>query len=164
MAHRIDPLTLPPRRAGVRADARFLGRWVLLGAAALMRGHWLGWLAVVPVLVGSGITLGLVVWFDVPLNLANFVAVPFLLGIGIDDGLHLATHYRHGDRSAGPGQVGVAIWRTTITTALGFGSLMATSSRGLQSLGVIAFTGVMACLLVSFLVMVPIVRWVGGSR
>ncbi len=129
---------------------------------ALTRGHWLGWLAVVPVLVGSGITLGLVAWFDVPLNLANFVAVPFLLGIGIDDGLHLASHYRHGDRSAGPGPVGVAIWRTTITTALGFGSLMATSSRGLQSLGVIAFTGVMACLLASFLVMVPLVRWVGA--
>lgn len=34
MAHRIEPLALPPLQAGVRADARFLGRWVLLGAAA----------------------------------------------------------------------------------------------------------------------------------
>lgn len=127
-------------------------------------GRWLGWLALTPVLIGTGVTLGVLVWFDVPLNLANFVAVPFVLGIGVDDGIHLANHFRRPDREGSLGDTGVAIWRTSMTTALAFGSLMTSSMRGLWSLGLIALVGVVACLLATLFVMLPLAKRLDGVR
>lgn len=131
---------------------------VVASTLLLVRGHWLGWLALLPVVIGTGITLGVLIWFDVPLNLANFVAVPFLLGIGVDDGIHVAHHFRRAERAEGLGDTAVAIWRTSVTTALAFGSLMTSSMQGLWTLGLITSVGVVACLLASFLVMVPLAR------
>ncbi|MEZ5966475.1 MAG: MMPL family transporter [Planctomycetota bacterium] len=132
---------------------------VVIVTLLMTRGHWLGWLALSPVVVGTGITLGLLAILDVPLNLANFVAVPFLLGIGVDDGIHVANHLRHAAPSSGLGDTGVAIWRTSATTALAFGSLMTSAMQGLWSLGLIALIGVLACYLASLFVMVPVVRY-----
>lgn len=137
---------------------------VVLSTLLLTRGHWLGWLALLPVLVGTGVTVGVLVWLDVPLNLANFVAVPFLLGIGVDDGIHIANHFRHAPPRAGLGDTGVAIWRASATTALAFGSLMTSSMQGLWSLGLIALVGVMACYFASLFVMLPIARRASGHR
>lgn len=143
---------------------------VLLTACALCmaRGHRLAWLALVPVLVGTGITVGVLVVFDIPLNLANFVAVPFLIGVGVDYGIHLANHLRAHPPVPGArialGATGVAIWHTGATTALGFGSLMTSSMQGLWSLGLIAFVGVLACLLASVLIVVPAARWFAPRR
>lgn len=144
---------------------------VVVCTLSMTRGHWLGWLALAPVLVGTGVTVGVLVVFGVPLNLANFVAIPFLLGIGVDDGIHLASHYRQRGRGAPLRDTGIAIWRTSVTTALAFGSLLTSSTRGLSSLGLIALVGVTSCYLASVFVMLPIARRFappqpsgGGSR
>ena len=138
---------------------------VLAVTLLLLRGHWLGLLAMVPVLLGTGITMGLLSFLDVPLNLANFVVVPFLIGIGVDDGIHLASRMGVAGVHAALGETGVAVWRTSATTALAFGSLVASTSPGLASLGLIALIGVLASWASSVLVFVPFARWVGrGSR
>jgi len=131
---------------------------VVVLAFLLTRGWSLTLLAVTPVVVGTSITVGALVLLDVPLNLANFIAIPFVLGIGADDGLHLASHYRECGARAAPGVVGIAICRTTVTTALGFGALLAAENPGLRSFGAIASVGVAVNLIVSFLVIVPLVR------
>ncbi len=129
----------------------------------LLRGHWLGLLAVVPVLLGTGITVGMLSLLDVSLNLANFVVVPFLIGIGVDDGIHIASRLGSAGLRAPLGETGVAVWRTSATTALAFGSLVTSSSPGLASLGLIALIGVLASWACSALVLVPLARWLGGK-
>ena len=82
-----------------------------------------------------------------------FVAIPFLLGIGVDDGVHLVARLREG---SGIAETGDAVVRTSVTTILGFGSLLFAATPGLSSLGFIAALGVSCCLCTSLLVLVPL--------
>jgi uncharacterized membrane protein YdfJ with MMPL/SSD domain len=115
----------------------------------------LGLVALVPVAAGLGISLGGLAFLGVPLHPGNFVAVPLILGLGVDDGIHLALRHREG------GSTGVtlhAIWRTSATTALGFGSLVTAQSPALASLGGIVLAGVLVCFAASALVLPPLLR------
>lgn len=118
---------------------------------AMARSLRAGLLALLPVTCGLAITLAVLVGFGVPLSLGNFVAIPFLLGIGIDDGVHLVARLRRPD-DGGLDRTAVAVVRTSVTTVLGFGSLVLSRSPGLASLGWIAVLGVTCCLMTSLLV------------
>ena len=84
------------------------------------------------------------------------MALPLIVGIGIDDGVHLL----HRWRIEGKGQIpriyastGRAILLTSLTTMLAFGSLMFSLYRGFASLGIAMFIGVGACFLTSVMVL-----------
>ena len=86
------------------------------------------------------------------LTMVNVIGLPLILGIGIDDGVHILHRY-HGE---GPGSLrkvftstGKAVLLTSITTMLAFGSLVFATYRGLGSLGSALFIGVATCLLTS---------------
>ncbi len=113
-------------------------------------------LSLVPTLAGIGITLGWMAFFEAPLHLGNFVAVPFLLGIGLDDGIHMVGRYREAQRlgSEQPTDevlrtTGYSVWRTSVTTFLGFGSLAFSATPGLSSLGLLLAVGIGVCFLTS---------------
>ena len=121
-------------------------------------------LACVPVLLGFAITLGFAAIAAIQLNPANFVALPMLLGIGVDDGIHYVARVRRGrDTHEGVGETPNAIWRTTSTTALGFGSLCLAESPGFASLGLLVIVGVFACLVATLLVL-PVLTGAVTSR
>lgn len=108
-------------------------------------------LAIFPPAIGMGITFGLLVILDIPLNAANLIILPLILGIGVDNGVHII----HDCRSqAGrvycttPSTIN-AIMLTSTTTMVGFGSMMIAAHRGLYSLGAVLTIGVGACLFVS---------------
>ena len=92
---------------------------------------------------------------EVPLHPGNFVAVPLILGLGVDDGIHLVLRHREGGGTAATMQ---AIWRTSITTAIGFGSLVTAQSPALASLGGIVLAGVLVCFAASALVLPPLLQ------
>lgn len=46
-------------------------------------------LAMFPPVVGLGITCGMLVILDIPLNPANLIILPLILGIGVDNGVHV---------------------------------------------------------------------------
>lgn len=142
------------RLAGISAAAVIA--LVLLSAGSL----WSGFLAMLPMLTGLGVTLGALALFDLPLHLGNFVAIPLVLGIGIDDGIHMVHRVR--EERAGTADVrpdhalqttGHSIWRTSATTSLAFGSLALATSPGLASLGVLLVLGVTACFVTSILLL-----------
>ena len=103
---------------------------VILMAGSLTAGLF----ALLPALCGLSITLAALAICEVPISLGNFVAIPFLLGIAVDDGVHLVSHLRH-RTTAGTGPTGVAVVRTSLTTVLAFGSLSLAQSPGLASMG-----------------------------
>lgn len=91
------------------------------------------------------------------LNLFNLVALPLLVGMGQDDALHILHRYRE----EGPGRLphtlretGGAVVLTTITTIIGFSSMLFVDHVGLHSLGWTVVLGMVFCLLAS-LTLVP---------
>ncbi|MDA1054795.1 MAG: MMPL family transporter [Planctomycetota bacterium] len=126
-------------------------------------------LAMLPMGLGLVQLLGLLGWLDIPLNPANMIVLPLILGIGIDDGVHVVHDaLRQGapDQSA-PDQsasyqrasyqisnaTASAVFLTSATTMIGFGSMMIASHQGLRSLGQVLTLGVFCCLVSSVLVL-----------
>jgi hopanoid biosynthesis associated RND transporter like protein HpnN len=108
-------------------------------------------LAILPPVVGMGITFGLLVILGIPLNPANLIILPLILGIGVDNGVHIIHDCRaQSDRvyCTAPSTIN-AIMLTSLTTMVGFGSMMIAAHRGLYSLGAVLTIGVGACLFVS---------------
>ena len=60
----------------------------------MFRGALSTILALVPLLVGSVWTLGMMVLFGVQFNMANLLFLPLIIGIGIDNGVHIMHSYR----------------------------------------------------------------------
>jgi len=119
-------------------------------------------LALLPMSVGLLQTLGLMGLLDIPLNQANMILLPLVLGIGIEDGIHLLHDLRgQGKHYRGAGNaVIVAVVVNSLTTMVGFGALMIASHRGLQSLGRV-LTLSMGCCLICSLLLPNLLRWGG---
>lgn len=112
-------------------------------------------LAILPVGFGALLMFGILGFNEIPLNPANMIVLPLILGIGIDDGVHVVHDYRRqrgGYRLGASTAAGIVV--TSLTTMIGFGSLMLAEHRGLASLGRVLTIGVACCLFTS-LVMLP---------
>lgn len=103
-------------------------------------------------LVMSGVCLwafmGLVGW---QWNLLNMMALPLLLGMGVDFSIHvqMALRRHDGDLALVRGSIGRALLLAGSTTVAGFGSLALSSNAGLASLGKVCGTGIVCAMLVS---------------
>ena len=109
-------------------------------------------LAALPTLLGLTQLFGLMGLLQIPLNPANVIVLPLVLGIGIDDGIHVVHDLR---RSANRRSLKTAttngIVMTSLTSMVGFGSLMLAQHEGLRSLGRVVTLGITCCLLSSTL-------------
>lgn len=93
--------------------------------------------------------------FKISFNMANFFAIPILIGIGIDAGIHLIHRIKNAKSLHPLGtSLGCGIFLTGISNAVGFGAMMIAKHRGIQSLGVIMTIGSMFVMFAA-LVVVP---------
>ena len=92
-------------------------------------------LTLVPLLVAGAVTLEICVLIGLPLNFANIVALPLLLGVGVAFKIYYVTAWRAGQNQ--PAAVGLtrAIFFSALTTATAFGSLWLSSHPGTASMG-----------------------------
>lgn len=114
-------------------------------------------ITMVPLVLTLYFTPGLMQLLNIPLNLFSILAFPLIIGIGIDGSIHLA-HRIMEQPDAIPIAVmhsGKAIITTTITTVLGFGSLILIQHPGMQSLGAATSMGLLTCLFFT-LVWIPL--------
>jgi len=111
--------------------------------------------ALAPFALAAVVTVGSMVVLDVPFNFANVIALPLLLGVGIDSGIHLVhrskagTHDRLLESATARG-----VLYSALTTIAGFGSLGFSPHPGAASMGVVLTIG-MTATLVSTLVALP---------
>jgi predicted RND superfamily exporter protein len=136
--------------------------WLMLDLGSLR----LVGLAMLPVAV-SLLQLGCVMaWLGLDFNPANLIALPLIMGIGLDDGVHVLHDFR-GDGSKNWYWPSAATLRalvlTSLTTMAGFGSLMLASHQGLASLGCLLVLGVALCLLNSLLLLPALLRSLSRS-
>ncbi len=77
-------------------------------------------------------------------NLLNVMALPLLLGAGVDYTIlmQLALRRHRGDVAATHREIGIALLLSSMTAAIGFGSLAWASNAGLASLGRICAVGI----------------------
>lgn len=125
------------------------------------------WVAL-PLFLGLYWMLGLLGLLGWRLNFLNFAALPITIGVGADYAANLMARLRHDAASASSGppkpladqlshivaDTGSAVSLCSLTTILGYGSLLLSRSRALQSFGRLANLGEAACLL-SALVVLP---------
>ena len=107
-------------------------------------------LAMIPPVAGGLMMFGILGLFHLDLNPANLIVLPLILGIGVDDGVHVVHDFRLQKGSYRPSSSTInAIVLTSLTTMVGFGSMLVASHRGLSSVGVVLVVGVGSCLFVS---------------
>lgn len=113
-------------------------------------------LAMVPLILGAVWMVGTMHLLGLQLTLVNLMGLPLILGIGIDDGVHILHRYRiegRGKIRAVFASTGKAVMLTSLTTMLAFGSLVFATYRGLGSLGMALFIGVGTCFLTSVIIL-----------
>ncbi len=124
-------------------------------------------LAALPLAVGATWMLGGMGWLDVHFNFANLVAVPLIIGVGIDHGVHIVSRLRYeGDEGMETvlRHTGRAILIASLTTMIGFGSLTLADHSGMRSLGIVLLLGVGACLLTSMVLLPNVLILLGLAR
>jgi hopanoid biosynthesis associated RND transporter like protein HpnN len=92
-------------------------------------------LTVVPLLLAGVITMELCVLIDLPLNFANIIALPLLLGIGVAFKIYYIMAWRAGQTNLLQSSLTRAVIFSSLTTATAFGSLWLSSHPGTSSLG-----------------------------
>ena len=92
-------------------------------------------LTLVPLLVAGAVTLEICVLIGLPLNFANIVALPLLLGIGVAFKIYYIVAWRSGRTNLLQSSLTRAIFFSALTTATAFGSLWLSSHPGTSSMG-----------------------------
>lgn len=125
-------------------------------------------LTLVPAAFGMLVVLAAMRLLDQQLNVINLIALPMLAGVGVDDGIFLvsiaARRKRDESLSSSKDRDDLlrdfstschAITMTSLTTALGFGSLMLTHTPAVRSLGLVLSIGMIGCWIGSVCLLAP---------
>ena len=105
------------------------------------------------------------VGLDLPFNLANVIALPLLLGVGVDSGIHMLTRARW--VNDGGSLVLSSSARCVVISALmitvSFGNLAFSQHPGTSSMGVLLTVGMITTLLATLLILAAMVRLLDNS-
>ncbi|MCY3664301.1 MAG: MMPL family transporter [Gemmatimonadetes bacterium] len=109
-------------------------------------------LVLTPLLNALVWVVGFMYVFDIKLNLYNMVAFPTIIGMGIDNSVHIFHRYQE----VGRGSLrlvlrttGLALLATSLTTMVGFSGLVPAIHPALTSIGVLSLVGLGSCFITS---------------
>jgi len=139
----------------------------LLGIALmitfLLRSLRLTILALVPLMVGASLTLSLMWLLEVPFNQANVLFLPLILGEAVEYGIIILVRWQQ-EKSARiitlPAGTAKGVLLASLTTAVGFGSLMISGHQGTFSLGLLSTVGSLSVLLAALSILPALLRLV----
>ena len=122
-------------------------------------------LAMSPLAVGFALMCGASGWLGIPFHSANMIALPLVLGIGVNHGIHIVNSYRsQRGRFRLPNSTTLAVLLATTTTLAGFGSLILCRNQALQSIGQMLAIGMTCCFFSSVVVFPAILAWLSRDR
>ncbi len=111
-----------------------------------------------PLILAGLITIAAMVAIGIPFNFANVICLPLLLGIGVDNGVHMVHRARAAPPAAGQSILQTSTARgvvlSALTTVCGFGNLAYSSHPGTASMGQVLTLG-LALSVVCTLVLLP---------
>jgi uncharacterized protein len=111
-------------------------------------------LALIPLTVGSLWILGVMGLLQVTFNVANLIVLPLVMAPAVESGIMIVSRDREERRTRQrplplPQSTGRAVVFSTLSTIIGFGSLMISHHRGIFSIGLLLTLGVASVLLAS---------------
>lgn len=109
----------------------------------------------IPLLVSALVTLELCVVFGMPLNFANIIALPLMLGVGVAFKVYFVMAWRAGQTSLLASSLTHAVLFSAATTATAFGSLWLSHHPGTASMGRLLALA-LCCTLVGAVVFQPV--------
>ncbi|WP_440998696.1 efflux RND transporter permease subunit [Fodinibius sp. SL11] len=119
-------------------------------------------IAMLPLLVGLLLLFAIMMFTGMMFNFYNLVVLPAILGIGEDNGVHLASRYREEGKNSMwdvLSSTGQHVTIGSLTTMLGFSGLLFTNHPGLQSLGTMAVIGIGMTLVAALTFLPALIQW-----
>ena len=107
-------------------------------------------LVMAPLLLSGLLTAILIVQLPLPINFANIIALPLLLGVGVSFNVYFVMNWRTGGRQFLTSATARAILFSALTTGTAFGSLALSADRGTATLGTLLLLSLGATLLATF--------------
>jgi predicted RND superfamily exporter protein len=122
-------------------------------------------LALLPVGIGTLWLAGLMGWFGIPVNLANIMTLPLVIGIGVTNGIHILNRFAE-ERTPNilSRSTGKAVLVSGLTAIAGFGSLIIAKDRGIHSLGCVMSVGIAACMIAGLTLLPALLNLLGRWR
>jgi hopanoid biosynthesis associated RND transporter like protein HpnN len=165
-----DPVLLYSFTLGFRNSILWAAGMALLAITVMLvllfRSLKMALLALIPLLVGTGLTVNLMWLLNLPFNQANVLFVPLILGEGIEFGIIILARWRQEESARAitlPASTAKGVALAALTTTLGFGSLMVSGHQGTFSLGLLATVGSLSVLLASLSILPAFLRLVDNS-
>ncbi|MGA2786246.1 MAG: MMPL family transporter [Verrucomicrobiota bacterium] len=154
----------------VMKDSFVQAAWYSLMAIAVMvffhfRSVGAVVLALLPVAIGTLWLAGLMGRFGIPINLANIMTLPLVIGIGVTNGIHILNRFAE-ERTPGilSRSTGKAVLVSGLTAIAGFGSLMLSKHHGLYTLGCLMATGIATCMIAGLTFLPALLNLLGRWR
>ncbi len=136
-----------------------------------LRGWMRALLAAAPLVLGYIWMLGGMRLMAMDFNFLSITISPLLIGIGVDNGIHILHRTmeerelrKEGAVERGVGSTAISVIVTSLTTMLVFGSLLLARTPGLRMLGSSALLGIGFSLLFSLLFLPAALKVEGGKR
>ncbi|MEL7834877.1 efflux RND transporter permease subunit [Fodinibius sp. Rm-B-1B1-1] len=155
-----EMLELMRQESPYMVGATFLMVFILM-LVAFRSFRW-AIIAMLPLLVGLLLLFGIMMLTGMMFNFYNLVVLPAILGIGEDNGVHLASRYREEGKNSMwdvLSSTGQHITIGSLTTMLGFSGLLFTNHPGLQSLGSMAVIGIGMTLVAALTFLPALIQW-----
>ena len=111
--------------------------------------------------VGVAWLLGAAIALGVKINFVNFIAFPITFGIGVDYAVNVMARYlRDGERDVGAAirGTGGAVGLCSLTTIVGYSSLLVAQNVGLFLFGLLAVLGELTCLTTAVVIMPAVLQ------
>ena len=142
-------------REGFEKAALYSYGIVLLFLLVELRSLRMTLLAMVPLTIGLLWLLEILPLLQLDFNLANFFALPILIGCGVDGGVHIVHRFREsGSAVIVTKTTAAAVTLSFLTTMIGFGALATADHRGVASLGMMMVAG-LGCVLAATVLLLP---------
>ena len=154
----------------VLRDSRRALLWTVMAIMSIVYLTFRNWritlLVLMPIVFAIVVTFGLLRLMGHPFSFMSVTAIPLIIGIGIDNGIHLVRRYLESASNSildVAKASGAALIQSNLTTIIGFGALLTATFPPLAEMGLVTSVGV-ALTLVGGLWIIPAAILIGGER
>lgn len=116
----------------------------------------------IPLIIGLLLSVYFLNFFNVKLNFFNMSVIPALIGMGIDNSVHISLSIKEENKFNviyGYKKVFASITMATITTIIGFSGLLTASQKGLNSIGKVAIIGMSSIWIITVIFMPAFIQF-----
>lgn len=113
-------------------------------------------LVMTPLILAGLFTMASAVITGTPINFANIIALPLLLGLGVDNGIHMVEKLHHSlseEQNIYQSSTARAMFYGALTTASSFAGLAFSPHQGIASMGLIITMGIFWIMVCTFVIL-----------